>query len=324
MRYLQEKVFEQAALTASADITPLDLPVNPLSLLYLRFSVANANPAAIGTYSLLDDLLGMITAIRIAHKGEDIVNGSLADIAALNMAAFGLHPWINRSPITSAANRDTIFPICLGRGKFNPKSCFPATTRGNLRFFMTAGAAPTGFATLQWALEAVQLIEAEPEDYVKYVTNSRTSVAGQFDAPLNIGNPFLGILLFDTGLRANTTRLTSWGSVKLLKDGVEQYYPNTDIEALAGYLGSGKSTLPLALLNHAHQINDGAALSMSDDANTLTTAWPQGYGYMDFDPEGDGAFQLETAGSADLKLRGLGDEATAVRYLPVERVAIHK
>lgn len=324
MRFLHSIVAPNTDLVASADITPLDLPVNPLSFLLLHLEVTNQNPAAIGTYSAIDDILTQITNINVKHRGENIVQGSLRDLIAVNAVAFGAHPFAYRAVNTNGAIRGLVVPICMGRRPYDPVSCFPATTRGNLRFELTAGADGAAYSDINFSLEAVELIETEPKEYVKYTTSSRTSVAGQFDAPLPIGNPLLGIMGFDTGLAANTNTNRSWGTIKLLKDNVEQYYPLSDVEVLAGMLGLQMKHNPHAWLGHIHQINDGAALSDSDDAEILASTNFMGYFYLDFDPLHDGTYQLETQGAADLKIRGNGDEATAVRYLPLERVPISK
>lgn len=319
-KYLHTIQSPSQTLTASADITPVDLPVNPLSFLLLRFALTRAAPAALDTYSALDDLLTQITSVRIAHLGEDIVNGSLRDLMVLNAVYQHAYPGWSRLDAASGAIDNVVFPICLGRRRYDPMSCFPATKRGNLRFFMTSGALGAGQTAVAWAMETLELIEATPEEYVKYVTNSRTSVAGQFDAPLPIGNPLLGILLFDTGLRDNTAATYSWGQVKLLVSSVEQYYSTSDIEMLAGALHSHLEGMPF-WPGHVHQF-DGAAVGLdkSDEADYDGAVNLKGYAYLDFDPLRDGNYQLETAGASDLLIRATGDEATAVRYLAIERV----
>lgn len=321
-RFLQSIVAPNADLVASADITPFDLPVNPLSLLLLRLQITRAAPAAIGTYSAIDDAITQITSIRVTHRGEDIIAGSLRDLMVLNMVYHRLMPGWSHLEDDAADVSSLVFPLCLGRRAYDGSSCFPATTRGNLRFHMTAGADGAGYTDINFSLEAVELIEAEPKEYVKYVTSSRASVAGQFDAPLPIGNPLLGILLFDTGLQANGLDTSSWGTVKLLMDNVEQYYPLSDAETLAAMLQMQMGSMP-GWPGHVHQVNAAAAgLDTSDEAQQVGAVAAHGYLYLDFDPLRDGSYQLETKGAADLKIRGQGDEASAVRYLPIERVAV--
>ena len=297
MRYLHSIVQPLVDLVAAADIAAFDLPVNPLSFLLLRLQITNIN---------------------VKHQGENIISGSLRDLMLVNMLYQKAFPWATKLTDTDNALRDFVFPLCLGRRPYDPKSCFPATTRGNLRFEMTAGADGAAYDDIDFSLEAVELIEAQPMDYLKYVTSARTSVIGQFDAPLPIGNPLLGVLLFDTGLFGSDDGVLSWGTIKLLKDNVEQYYPLSDYATLAGMLGL-QLGMPTVWPGHVHAFNGAAAgLDNSDEQQITNSFGPLGYAYLDFDPLRDGSYVLETEGASNLAIRGNGGEATAVRYLPIE------
>ena len=322
MQFLHSIVQPNIDLVASADITPFDLPVNPLSFLLLRFEVDNTDPTTPAVYSAIDDVMTQITSIRVQHKGEDIIQGNLRDLATLNMVAFGAYPGWARLNSLNATIRSVVFPLCLGRRMYDPKSCFPATTRGNLRFLMTAGADGAGYTDINFSVSALELIEAKPDEYCKYTTNSRAAVAGQYDAVLPIGNPLLGILLFDPGLNATEAATYSWGDVKLLKDNVEQYYPLERIEVLAASLFAHKGGFPF-WPGHVHEtITAVAAGVQSAEAEIRESEGQHGYAYLDFDPLRDGSYQLETAGAADLKIRAVGGDTGTVRWLPVERRAV--
>lgn len=318
MRFLHSIVQPNTDLVASADISAFDLPVNPLSLLLLRLQVTNVTPSSLDLYTALDDAITQITNINVKHQGENIISGSLRDLMMLNMLYQRVFPWATKLTNTDNAVRSFVFPLCFGRKPYDPKCCFPATTRGNLRFEMTAGADGAGYDDINFSLEAVELIDAQPDSYLKYVTSARTSVQGQFDAPLPIGNPLLGVLLFDTGLFASDDEVLSWGTIKLLKDNVEQYYPLSDYETLAGMMGL-QLQMPTVWPTHVHQFNGAAAgVDASDESEILNSTGPQGYAYLDFDPLRDLSYMLETEGAANLVIRGNGDEASAVRYLPLE------
>jgi hypothetical protein len=322
MRFLHTIAQPNTDLVASASITPFDLPVNPLSLILLRLQITNVAPAALDTYSAIDDAITQITGVRVLHKGEQIIAGSLRDLMVLNAVYQGLKPGYGTLSNLDNAVRSLVFPLCLGRRAYDPDSCFPATSRGNLRFEMDAGADGAAYDDINFSVETVELIEATPKEYVKYVRQARDSVIGQFDARLPIGNPLLGILLFDTGLAGSVDEVLSWGTIKLLKDNVEQYYPQSDYETLAGMLQMQLSQLGV-WPGHTHQFNGAAAgLDESDEAGMSVSTGMQGYAYLDFDPLRDMRYQLETEGAADLLIRGNGDEATAVRYYPLERVMV--
>lgn len=320
-RFLHSIAQPLTAIATGASIAPFDLPVNPLSMLLVRFQITRTAPVALLLFDAIDDLVTAITAIRIIHKGEQIISGSLRDLMVLNAIFQRARPGWDQAYPVGAAVGNLVFPICLGRRPYDPTSCFPATSRGNLRMEMDTAAFPAGYTALSFSVEAVELIEADPSEFVKYVRQARTSVVGQFDAPLPIGNPLLGCLLFDTGLATTFAAASSWGTVKLLKDNVEQYYPQSDYPTLAAMLHHQMDDNFALQGGHVHKFVAADALaSMTDTAATLASTAHLGYGYLDFDPLRDGSYQLETEGSADLKIRGVGLAASAVRYYPIERV----
>jgi hypothetical protein len=274
-------------------------------------------------FDAIDDLVTQITGVRVLHKGEQIISGSLRDLMVLNAIYHGAFPGYDKAHPVGAAVDTLVFPLCLGKRRYDPVSCFPATTRGNLRFEMDAGVDGAGYTDVNFSVEAVELIEAKPTEYLKYVRSARDSVIGQFDAPLPIGNPLLGILLFDTAIATLQDGTSSWGTIKLLKDNVEQYYPLSDFETLAGAVRMLMGDSFILNAGHVHKFVAADALaSMTDTSATLINTGARGYAHLDFDPLHDGSYKLETAGAADIKLRGQGDVASAVRYYPIEEVPI--
>lgn len=321
-RFLHSIVQPNIDLVASADITPFDLPVNPLSVLLLRFEINNTDPTTDLIYSAIDNVIDQITSIRIQHKGEDIIQGNLRDLMVVNMLANRAYPGWARLSSLDATIRSLVFPLCLGKRMYDPNSCFPATTRGNLRFLMTAGADGAGYTDINFSVSSIELIEAQPKEYQKYTTNSRAAVAGQYDAVLPIGNPLRGIVLFDPGLQATEAATYSWGDVKLLKDNVEQYYPLERIEVLAAGLFANRGGFPWWPGHFHEKVAAVGAASRTTEAEAEESAAQHGYGYLDFDPLWDDSYILETAGAADLKIRAVGADTGTVRWLPVERVTV--
>lgn len=324
MRYLHSMPLPTRDWPTATAIGPLDLPVNPLSVILLSFELTNVAPAALLTYSAIDDLLTNVTGVIIKHKGENIISGTLRDLAYINGRHFGRHLYWDRLAQTAAGIRRITVPLGFGRRAYDPKECFPATSRGNLTLELTRAANPAGFSDLNLIVETVELIEADPMMYLKYTPQATTAVVGQFEQTLPIGNPYVGLAFFDTALATLDTATSSWGQVKLLKDNVEQYFPLSDAQTLAAAGNLWNSGADPELASHVHQINDGAALSFSDDAVIPVSQGFRGYFSMNFDPLGDGSYLLETAGAADIKLRATGTSATAVRVTPIELVSVKK
>lgn len=328
--FIRSIVQPVTAFVASAINGPIDLPVNPLSFLLFRLRVTRAAETAAGLYTMLNDMVKLASNVNVQLLGQNIVNGSLQDVMMFNAHAFGQHPRVTRSVSTTGAVAEAVFPICFGRRTYWDMECLPPVARGNLRFQWTAAALPANFSAVSWAVEAVELIEAAPKQYLKYIANTKALTAtGQFDAPLPIGNKIMGVLLFEPNIFGTTARAFSWGQVKLLVDNFEQYYPLSDWEALVGRYSFDVRPDPFNVSDHTHVENLAAAYAQfaSSDGPQFAgkTFSPDQYAFMDFDPNQDDMYLLETAGHADVKLRGFADAAApnnTVLWYPGEIVAI--
>lgn len=323
-RYLRSIVSDFQTLTASADITPVDLPVNPLSHLILTIEGTQTDPAVAGQYSMLGDYISGISDLSVRFKGENIIQGSGPDVYMLNACMTGFLPWKpKQADILGIVNAVSMM-ISFSRVPYWHEEAFPASTRGNLRFHMTAGALPAGFSARRWMLEAVELVEDTPTRYMKYTTNTRAIVAtGRQRVPLPLGHEILGVLLFDPFTVSNLAREYRFSKVKILKDNVEQYFAESNYESLLEALGRrGLSAVELA--GHVHR-QQAAVPSNGEESQLVTTEAPQQYNYLDLDPLKDGSFSLETAGAStlDLDLNALVG-AGSIRYLPLEMVPVAK
>jgi hypothetical protein len=322
-RFLRSIVSDIQTLTASAEIVPVDLPVNPLSFLVLTIN-AEVN----GNQEVQDDAvpvahhLGMIADLSIRHRGENIIQGSGADIAFMSYLLTGVPPWGREWTYGDNTYTSRSFVIPFSRMLYWHEEAFPATQRGNLRFFMRAGAALGVYDNFQWALESVELIEDNPTRFLKYTTLTRALAAtGRQRIPLPIGNEILGALLADPTDETDATETYAFGKVKILKDNVEQYYSSANWEALAADMAARvqnlNSAFGLSVVQAAADTGTGGM------GHRLADFPPLQYGYLDFDPLKDGSYSLETAGAASLDLDMDSDVSTGtVRVLPVELVMI--
>lgn len=323
LRFLRSIVSDIQTLTASAEITPVDLPVNPLSFLILTIN-AEVN----GAQEVQDDgrsfvhHLGMVTDLSVRHRGENIVQGSLSDIAMMTFLLTGVPPWGREFSYgdNTFTSRSVLIPF--SRKPYWHEEAFPATQRGNLRFYMTAGAALGVFDGFQWALEAVELIEDNPVQFLKYTTLTRALAAtGRQRVPLPIGNDLLGLLLFDPTDETDATETYAFGKLKILKDNVEQYYSSANWEAIAADMAVRAPSLMTAF-GHSH-VQAAADTGVGGDGHREADRPPIQYGFLDFDPLRDGSYSLETAGAASLDLDMESDvSAGTVRVMPVELVKI--
>jgi hypothetical protein len=321
-RFLRTIVRDFQTLTASADITPVDLPVNPLSVLYLTLA-ATKNVAAQVTNlgRLMVPILQQVTNLEVNRAGQSVIQGRLDDLAVLNALITRQPPAV--ADFAQADNEvlSVTIPLSFSRRPYWHEEALPATKRGDLEFRMSAGALPTGFDAVSWALEAIQLIEDEPVRHLKYTTRSRAlSATGRQQIDLPINNEILGVLLFDPSDETDATMEYAFGKVKLLKDSVEQYYPESNWESLREAVTRRLSNYTLAW---GHQHGQAAAdTDTGEEQVKIADRPPLQYGYLDFDPLDDGSYSLETRGAATLQLDFSSDVASGtIRMVPVELMA---
>ena len=320
-RYLRTIVQEPTTIAAIGDIAAVDLPVNPLSRLYLTLLIEEPAQQVTSAWTLLSDFYAAIGDVSVRHKGEMILQGSLADLMMVNGLLTRAWPFgTHLSGIGN--NRAMTFPLSFSRVPYWHQEAFPATSRGNLRFHMNVLDITPGTGTaLQFALEAVELIEDDPKQYLKYTTNTRALTAtGRQRVPLPIGNELAGVLLFDPSTEIAVTETFAWGKVKVMVDNVEQYYAESNWESLRQSLAE-RGMLGMNDLGHVH--GQAAVDTVVGQEQVRLNEPPHQYAYLDFDPLLDDSYLLETAGHADVELDLNSDVSTGTaRYLPVELVRV--
>jgi len=274
---------------AAAGVIQFDLPVNPLSIILLTVKALNST-ATLTNYSVLAALLSMISNINVRYRGASIIDASLTDLAVLTALLSGWQPKQLNQVNTHADVRAVTVPILFGRRPYDPMECFPATRRGDLILQMTTVIAPTGLDTLIIQAETVELLDAEPTQFVKQTTTTKVhNATGEHDIELPIGNNLLGALLQGPIVPTAASYNATFGRVKLQVDNVETMYSETNWETLHGEIlrriiggwANTPHTHPGG--SHTHTISgSGAApaayaqattIAISGDANaaTLTT-----------------------------------------------------
>lgn len=328
LRYLRSIVSDFQTLTPSADITPIDLPVNPLSHLILTLALTkNVGAVATNLGVLMFAIIQQITDVSVRHRGENIIQGRLDDLVVLNAMMTGIPPVVGEPGQVDDQVQFVSVILSLSRVPYWHNEAFPATQRGNLRFHMTAGAISSLYDAAQWSLEAVELIEDEPTRFMKYTTQTRTIAAtGRQQIPLPIGNEILGILLFDPAPEIQATIEYAFGKVKLLKDNVEQYFAESNWESLRETMVR-KMPGYMSAWGHLHAFanpDTGGDTATGEDLHIRIDRPPVQYGYLDFDPLKDGTYSLETRGAGSLDLDINADVAgnAVVRVIPTELVQI--
>jgi len=319
--FLRSRIVQDEAVTAAAAVRTDDLPVNPLSviLLTLRYRVTAAfAPASIA------NILGILSNVAVVYKGQNIITGSLADLAAVYYYLSGFFPQQGRRSDAAAAARGWItVPILLGRKPWDSKECFPAVRRGELQLQTTPAAAFTALDNVTLQIETLELLDATPERFLKYTTFSKTpTVAGEHDMDLPIGNPILDIVLFSTTVPTDAAELVSINQAKLLLDNVEYGYALTNWESMKGH----EALDTVADWQSAELTSRLAAGAPAGDAATEAAEWGTAflrqYAHLPMGPRGMEDHWLITEGRARVHLRIDAGDTNAVRMLPIEVLAV--
>jgi hypothetical protein len=160
---------------------------------------------------------------------------------------------------------------------------------------------PANVANIVFSVEALELLEAEPKQFLKMVTLSKVILAGDADFELPIGNPFLGLQVFAPTAMGAAPISETIRRQRLLLDNVEYDYADAgfDSSRAIGFLRRGDN-------------NDYVA----------PPSLFRNYTYLDFDPFMDEQYIVETEGRASVRLRMVPDVTGAVRVTPLELVKL--
>jgi len=293
--FLHETITQERTLN-TAENGPFDLPVNPISFLLLHIRAeCGVSPAD------FQQLLGHVQAFSVTFKGTQIVNMSGVDLARLVHHLWGKSVHIENFGAVSPGLVSITIPIPFTRKPYWSMEGFPATRRGELSYTVTRSAALTNIANPVFSLEAVQMLESEPKQFLKMVTLSRAIAAGDADFEMPIGNPVLGLQVFSPTAMGNAPISETIRRMRLLLDNVEYDYADTafDVARTIGWLRS---------VDHNNYVG--------------ATSLLRNYAYLDFDPLQDDSMMIETEGRASVRLRFQPDVAGTVRVIPVELVKL--
>ncbi len=308
---------QDVAVAASTTLTPIILPVNPLS--FLLFTVRSLNDTGtIAAYEWLDGMMAFFSNIEVRFKGHVIIGGRLRNLAILNGLLTGFVPVQGNVGETDDDTRFVTFMLSFSRRPYWREEAFPAVRSGELTLHIESAAAQGGFDGVTIQVETVELLGVNPSRFLKYTTQTAVFAAtGQNDIDLPIGNPILGVLLDATTVPITTSFNSTAGQMRILVDNVETDYTLTNWETLHGELGR-RLKGQYDWLGHRHSVNAGGAgqedsQSAQHDAESI-----ENFAYMDFDPLEDMSYALVTEGKSRVQLRVTADVADTLRIIPVE------
>jgi len=320
-RFLRTVVHQDVALAAGAAPTEKNLGVNPISFLLFTIRAATLTVNVLPT---LANLLGAVGNLEVLFKGTSIVAASLADHFRMCAALWGR--WGIRENIDDDVNAVTFVtvPIPFSRIPYWNREAFPASRAGDVVLKVTPAATFPGITTVTMQVEQVELLDAVPQQFLKYTTFPKTpTIAGDHDVDLPLGNPIVGALLFGTTVPTGASFNASIGQVKLLVDNVENYYSQANWESLHNdFIIRATPEWDIETLRILENLAAAYTQNVETGAPADLVRTHRQYAYLDFDPVRDDQYLLETEGRGRVHLRITADVADAIRVLPVELIRL--
>ena len=319
--FLHSVSIQEQAIAADG-LSTFDLAVNPLSAVLLHLKPLNDT----GTLSAFQSYMGIVDSINrvsILHNGVTIYSSTGADAAALNYFRHGIIPRQATHENVNNDRRSVVLPIFLGKGPYDPSSCFPKTSRGELTLEVDFDIASTGYDGLRFAAETIELLGAKPTEFERITQSAVTfGATGNNDIELPLGNVVRSLLCFGTTFFTGASPAPTLGRMSTFLDSQQFGFSSTDFEVaqmLSGIMGGQ----PPLMDDHKHLVDAQAA---SGTEPTFGSAFEVGdarmrnYAFLDFDPTRDDKFSVDTRKASRFHLEVNAEAANAARVLTVERV----
>ena len=278
---------------------PFDLGVNPMSYALLHVDGVVAGTSAVGQEQPFTD----IDRIRVTFNGAGVVDIIGEDLRAILIALGWRVPFVmNHASVINGGLVRVSIPIPFSRRRFWLREAFPASRRGEFQISVTFSTEGATFQSRNFTIETVELLDAQPMRFLKYVEQSRALTAGDPDFELPVGNDYVGVLLFQPAAAIAGFGSGTLARVRFLLDNVEFAIADGSFDALRDMLEQ-----------KGHPIDLFANAGLPQSAL---------YTYVDFDPLMDDAFLLPTVGRSSVKFRVEVDNAGTVRVHPIELVTV--
>lgn len=319
---IHHSVCVQEKAVAADGVEIADLAVNPLSVILIAIRPLN-NTGTLTNYARYMDIVGALNRVSVKHRGMAVFDMSGRDAAALNFFRHGILPRELNPDDTDDERRCCVLPILLGRFAYDPRSCFPASKRGELTLELDIDVADTGYDGFRYSVETVELLGASPSEFERKTSISQTFAAtGDQVFPLPTGNLVRALMGFGTTGFTGASPAPTWGRFSLFLDNVQHSIVATDVE-VAQMTSMLMGRQPPYLDLHTHRVTtDGNAQANLESTGPIEQGmggW-ENYWFYDLDPTRDDDFSIPTGEATSFQLRANVETADAARVVVVEKV----
>jgi len=260
--------------TTDTEVKQIDLPIDPISHLIFTIDGLNATDE-----STLAEILGFVNNINVSRMGKTIFDLESEDIYALNCYIQGKQPMLTAKLATDNLHRALALVIPFGRRLFDPNEALPATKKGELTLSLDTTVPATTFDGSTINVQAVTMPGASPKQHLKCTHRALSAPGGtgayQIDIPIGNQVAMIGFRL--TTFPAASSHAFGINNFSILKNNKEAHFVSSDILALLADMSKYV----------VNQIGTLAAQTAYVPDNTI---------FLDFDPDKDGKWLLETKG----------------------------
>ena len=279
--------------TTATETKKIDLPINPLSHLIISMDGYNVTDE-----TTLAEAIAFINKVTVSLSGQTVLDLESEDLYGVNCYLYKRRPILTSKIATDNAARCLSLIVPFGRKTFDPLECFPATRKGELTLSLNMTIPATSLDNSTLNVEAVELVGATPQRYLKCVQSALAApgATGDRDWDLPIGNKIVAIQLRMTTFPAASSHTYGVDVAKILVNNKEFGYSAARAQCLTGDM----------IFRIDNQPGDIAAQGEIQPDNIV---------WLDYDPRGDGEYLLDTAGKSSVKARlnmGVNEATQAV------------
>ncbi len=298
MAFIRSNLMRRRA--SATEVIDIDLPTNPLSHLILSLICEQMTDEV-----TLAELMAFLNTVTVSEEGKTIIHCQSEDLYGVNQYLYKNSPILTNCITTDDAFRVLSWIIPFGRKIFDPKECYPARDKGQVKFFADTTVLGTSADEGTWSLDCVQLPGAKPTHFMKtrQMIIAAPGATGDNEWVLPLGNEIIAIQIRMTTFPTVTTWACGVDKFELEVDEIEVDYTAAMAECMMGeriFHGGG---FPSSML--LQQLN-----------LPLNMVW------MDFDPVGNSEYllNLKDVKSAKIIAEMGVDEATNITVM--ERIPV--
>jgi hypothetical protein len=267
--------------TTATEVIDEDLPSDPLSHLVISLDGYNATDE-----TTLAEILAFINNVQVNRKGVTILDMQSEDLYAMNAYLLRRLPILTGRLATDNYTRLLSLIVPMGRRLYDPEECYPRTQSGDLQLLLNTTVPTSSLDNSTITVDAITLPDASPKQYLKSYRKaiSAPGSTGEHEIELARGNRLVCCQFRLTTIPTTSSHTYGIDEFALMLSNREAMLTAADVQSLIGQrilrVGNPDTTIAAQGLSPLNKI-----------------VW------LDFDPNSDGRFLVDTSGESSVKIK---------------------